>query len=193
MSIPPFPTPSASSHRQIPSMTSYHVMQLSLTIDYITRKIIDAVLPSWRAWYGHEVPYSQTCDFLDDFVHRIVSKACITRGTLMVALIYLRRVERRSCSEPLCVSQSPRLLFLAILIIASKSHQDQTFANSAWAMYGEASSGTCVSDFTLDQVNFAERHVLALLRWNTHVSSSDWTEQWNLSAREAGGLIHGRK
>jgi hypothetical protein len=54
-------------------------------------------------------------------------------------------------------------------------------------MYSEVGYDGYVPECTLDEVNFAERHVLAILGWNTYMSPSDWIEKWKLSAREISG------
>ena len=148
-------------------MNVYYPVPFLLRRKTFTQRMLDAFWHSHLAARSDHGSYVSFCRF----VNTIINRSHASEGILEVALIYLLRVEHRSSGYMLDISLPPQIIFLAMLIIASKSHYDQSPRNSTWASYTRAYSGA--SGYTLDDVNFAERQMLTLLAWDTCVSELD--------------------
>lgn len=148
-------------------MNVNYAVPFLLRRETFTQRMVDAFWHSHLAVRGDHRSYVSFGRFVDT----IMNRSYASKGILEVALIYLLRLEHRSSGYVLDISLPPQMIFLAMLIIASKSHHDESPKNSTWARYTKAHSGA--SSYTLDDVNLAERQILTLLAWDTYVSELD--------------------
>lgn len=102
-----------------------------------------------------------------DFLARVIAKASLELDTLMIAIIYLERVEPKArCKREACASET---FGLGALILAHKWYHERSYLNKAWAQVARP--------FNLQDVNRVEKGWLMMLHWSLHVNPAEILER----------------
>ncbi|KAI9018578.1 hypothetical protein CLU79DRAFT_837165 [Phycomyces nitens] len=102
---------------------------------------------------------------IQQFVPLLVQRSCVSAGTLIGALVYLDRLQRRVATVPSSSPCSCQRIFLATLIVTTKVLHDTSPKNRYWARY--------TSLFPLEEVNIMERQFLSLMDFQLSITLDD--------------------
>jgi hypothetical protein len=99
------------------------------------------------------------------FIDSVVRRSGASVPTLLTSLVYLWRLQQRLPTDGKCLPSTPHRIFLAALIVATKSLHDASPWNRHWCQYTVVSSYGYFG-FTVPEVNLMEREFLYLLDWD---------------------------
>lgn len=105
------------------------------------------------------------------FITKLVRYTNVYTGTLMSTIIYMNRLKQRLPKDAKGLPCTRHRIFLACLIIASKTLNDSSPKNKHWAKYTDGL-------FKKDDVNLMERQLLMLLDWNVQIDNNELTHVW---------------
>ncbi|ORE07024.1 hypothetical protein BCV72DRAFT_290943 [Rhizopus microsporus var. microsporus] len=108
---------------------------------------------------------------LPDFVDLVVKRAKTTPGTLLGTLVLLDNTSKMLPSTARGRPCSPYRVFLASLILASKTLNDVCPKNLSWARYARY--------FCLTDINLMEKQLLILLQYRTLMKLNDIIRVYN--------------
>ncbi|KAI8070658.1 uncharacterized protein B0P05DRAFT_573363 [Gilbertella persicaria] len=102
---------------------------------------------------------------LASFIGFMVKRASVRVGTLLGCLVFLQRLQQTLFHVAKGMPCTSYRIFLATLIVTSKSLHDTSPKNKHWARYA--------SYFTLPEINLMEKQLLSLLNYHVIISPSD--------------------
>lgn len=108
------------------------------------------------------------CDDLPDLNHwldAITQQSGAAKSTIMVALVYVERIQSRLPQGVVRLPSTAYRLLLAGLIVAAKMTHDRSLKNSIWAKYSDI--------FDTDDVNLMEAQLLQLIDYHLVVSEEE--------------------
>ncbi|KAI8333121.1 hypothetical protein BC941DRAFT_358352, partial [Chlamydoabsidia padenii] len=89
------------------------------------------------------------------FIQSLIKRSCVKPGTILGALVFLDRLKRRLAHLAKGMPCTSHRIFLATLIVTSKSLHDTSPKNKHWARYA--------THFNLSEINLMEQQLLSLL------------------------------
>ncbi|ORX53152.1 hypothetical protein DM01DRAFT_1390991 [Hesseltinella vesiculosa] len=92
---------------------------------------------------------------LGSFIQSLIKRSCVKPGTLLATLVFLERLQRRLAHLARGMPCTCHRVFLATLIVASKSLHDTSPKNKHWARYAV--------HFTVSEINLMEQQLLTLM------------------------------
>ncbi|KAI8387257.1 hypothetical protein BD560DRAFT_320710 [Blakeslea trispora] len=92
---------------------------------------------------------------LSSFISFLVKRAYVSSGTLLASLVFFKRLQQTLSHIAKGMPCTSHRIFLATVIVASKSIHDTSPKNKHWARYA--------SYFTLSEINLMEKQLLSLL------------------------------
>lgn len=95
---------------------------------------------------------------LDAFIWNLIKHSNVQTPTLMATAWYLNKLRCILPANAVGMESTRHRIFLAALILSAKALNDSLPLNKHWAKYTDGL-------LTLDEVNCAERELLALLKW----------------------------
>ncbi|KAI8084547.1 uncharacterized protein BX664DRAFT_266254 [Halteromyces radiatus] len=98
---------------------------------------------------------SPTLPSLPTFIQSLIKRSCVKPGTLLGALVFLDRLQRRLAHLARGMPCTCHRIFLATLIVTSKSLHDTSPKNKHWARYAV--------HFNLSEINLMEQQLLSLM------------------------------
>jgi G1/S-specific cyclin PLC1 len=110
------------------------------------------------------------------FIDSVVRRSGASVPTLLTSLVYLWRLQQRLPTDGKCLPSTPHRIFLAALIVATKSLHDASPWNRHWCQYTVVSSYGYFG-FTVPEVNLMEREFLYLLDWDIRIHLQDLHHQ----------------
>ncbi|KAI8866803.1 hypothetical protein GQ42DRAFT_127702, partial [Ramicandelaber brevisporus] len=105
---------------------------------------------------------------LYDFISHAVYRTRSSPTIIVLALLYLCRLKRRTPHSRGSPGAGHRLL-IASLLLATKFLLDDAYHNKSWMQVSQ-------NMFHLNEVNQMELEMLALLDWHVGVSPKQWRE-----------------
>ncbi|KAI8363873.1 hypothetical protein EDC96DRAFT_214045 [Choanephora cucurbitarum] len=102
---------------------------------------------------------------LASFINFLVKRAYISAGTLLASLVFFKRLQQTLSHIAKGMPCTSHRIFLATLIVTSKSLHDTSPKNKHWARYA--------SYFTVSEINLMEKQLLSLLNFDVLISPSD--------------------
>lgn len=105
------------------------------------------------------------------FITKLVRYTNVYTGTLMSTIVYMNRLKNSLPPDAKGLPCTRHRIFLACLIIASKTLNDSSPKNKHWAKYTEGL-------FKREDVNLMERQLLMLLDWNVHIDNNELKTVW---------------
>ncbi|ORZ17911.1 hypothetical protein BCR42DRAFT_478527 [Absidia repens] len=89
------------------------------------------------------------------FIQSLIKRSCVKPGTILGALVFLDRLQRRLAHLAKGMPCTCHRIFLATLIVTSKSLHDTSPKNKHWARYAIY--------FNLSEINLMEQQLLSLM------------------------------
>lgn len=89
------------------------------------------------------------------FIQQLIKRSCVKPGTLLASLVFLDRLQRRLAHLAKGMPCTCHRIFLATLIVTSKSLHDTSPKNKHWARYAIY--------FNLSEINLMEQQLLSLV------------------------------
>lgn len=105
------------------------------------------------------------------FITKLVRYTNVYTGTLMSTIVYMNRLKSKLPSDAKGLPCTRHRIFLACLIIASKSLNDSSPKNKHWAKYTDGL-------FKREDVNLMERQLLMLLNWDVSIDNNELVHVW---------------
>ncbi|KAI8070452.1 hypothetical protein BC940DRAFT_331813 [Gongronella butleri] len=99
------------------------------------------------------------------FVQSLIKRSCVKPGTLLGTLVFLERLQRRLAHLARGMPCTCHRVFLATLIVASKSLHDTSPKNKHWARYAV--------HFSLSEINLMEQQLLSLMDYHLIISPEE--------------------
>ena len=103
---------------------------------------------------------------LQKFIGRLINYSNVQTPTLMTSLVYLNRLRNILPGNAVGMETTRHRIFLAALIISAKTLNDSSPLNKHWTKYTDGL-------LTNQEVNLAERELIALLKWDLNVSQQE--------------------
>lgn len=117
------------------------------------------------------VTTSKPLPSLMTFITKLVRYTNVYTGTLMSTIVYMNRLKNSLPADAKGLPCTRHRIFLACLIIASKTLNDSSPKNKHWAKYTDGL-------FKREDVNLMERQLLMLLDWNVHIDNNELATVW---------------
>lgn len=105
------------------------------------------------------------------FITKLVRYTNVYTGTLMSTIVYMNRLKNSLPADAKGLPCTRHRIFLACLIIASKTLNDSSPKNKHWAKYTDGL-------FKREDVNLMERQLLMLLDWNVQIENNELKSVW---------------
>ncbi|KAG1470795.1 hypothetical protein G6F56_002476 [Rhizopus delemar] len=108
---------------------------------------------------------------LSSFITLIVNRARVKAGTLLGSLVFLTKMTKKLPTTARGMPCTSYRIFLACLIVSSKTFNDVSPKNSYWcrqAIY-----------FTLGEINLMEKQLLILLEYRTWIKPIEFINTYN--------------
>lgn len=103
---------------------------------------------------------------LQKFIGRLINYSNVQTPTLMTSLVYLNRLRNILPGNAVGMETTRHRIFLAALILSAKTLNDSSPLNKHWTKYTDGL-------LTNQEVNLAERELIALLKWDLTVSQAE--------------------
>lgn len=103
---------------------------------------------------------------LSNFIKRLIEYSNVQTPTLMATLIYLNKLRKILPANAIDMETTRHRIFLASLILSAKSLNDSSPLNKHWTRYTDGL-------LSIEDVNMAERELIALLKWDVVVKEDD--------------------
>ncbi|MCH0629660.1 cyclin [Kocuria palustris] len=103
---------------------------------------------------------------LTTFIKRLIAYLNVQTPTLMATLIYLNKLRNLLPANAVGMETTRHRIFLAALILLAKSLNDSSPLNKHWTKYTDGL-------LLLQQVNMAERELIALLNWDITINEDE--------------------
>ncbi|CAN3375727.1 hypothetical protein DIURU_003842 [Diutina rugosa] len=103
---------------------------------------------------------------LTTFIKRLIAYSNVQTPTLMATLIYLNKLRNLLPANAVGMETTRHRIFLAALILSAKSLNDSSPLNKHWTNYTDGL-------LSLQQVNMAERELIALLNWDITINEDE--------------------
>lgn len=105
------------------------------------------------------------------FITKLVRYTNVYTGTLMATIVYMNRLKNKLPKDAKGLPCTRHRIFLACLIISSKTFNDSSPKNKHWAKYTDGL-------FRKEDVNLMERQLLMLLEWDIQVDNTELAFVW---------------
>lgn len=100
------------------------------------------------------------------FIKKLIKYSNVQTPTLMASLIYLNKLRNILPANAVGMDTTRHRIFLAALILSAKSLNDSSPMNKHWTKYTDGL-------LTNEEVNMAERELIALLKWDINVNEDE--------------------
>lgn len=113
--------------------------------------------PTSRTHHHHQMQEETAGSLptLPVFIQSLIKRSCVKPGTILGALVFLDRLKRRLAHLAKGMPCTCHRIFLATLIVTSKSLHDTSPKNKHWARYAV--------HFNLSEINLMEQQLLSLM------------------------------
>ncbi|KAI9303712.1 hypothetical protein BJ944DRAFT_203950 [Cunninghamella echinulata] len=99
------------------------------------------------------------------FIQQLIKRSCVKPGTLLAVLVFLDRLQRRLAHLAKGMPCTCHRIFLATLIVTSKSLHDTSPKNKHWARYAIY--------FNLSEINLMEQQLLSLVNYQLIIAPEE--------------------
>lgn len=107
-----------------------------------------------------------TTTLLAHFIKNLIRYSNVQTPTLMATLVYLNKLRNLLPANAVGMETTRHRIFLAALILSAKLLNDLSPLNKHWTKYTDGL-------LTNEEVNMAERELIALLKWNVVVRDDE--------------------
>jgi len=116
---------------------------------------------------------------VEQFIRQLVVSSNVSVSTLIVSLVYLKRLRARLQPQARGFQCTAHRIFLVSLILASKYLNDLSPKNKHWANYTKICTNDYQFSFSCTEVNTMEKELLSLMEWDLRIHENDLYRELN--------------